>query len=265
MELMWRVIFLCLLMTSLRAIELSQPVFEGVTFTVCKVDGRTDKLSLYLWDKEGKLYGDFDRLAKGLKRDGVTLGFAMNGGMFEATFMPVGLLISDSKQRGALNLKTGKGNFFVKPNGVFAVVDGTFKIVASEKWGAVTGAVQQATQSGPLLVQAGVINPVFTANSQSVFVRNAVGVSAASGSQGASEMDGANVAWLVISNQPVNFYRLARFMKEKLGCSDALYLDGAVSSIYAPALGRNDSRFTLGPMIGVVATGGVSEIQVTTH
>jgi DNA-binding NarL/FixJ family response regulator len=33
---------------------------------------------------------------------------------------------------------------------------------------------------------------------------------------------------------------------------DALFLDGTVSSLYAPALKRNDFRMDLGPMIGVV-------------
>ena len=234
------VISFCLLCSSLGAFELSRPVFEGATFTVCKVDLRKDKLALFLNAPDGRPYENFERLAAMLKSDGTSLGFAMNAGMFEPDYRPVGLFIEDGRESAPLNLKSGKGNFFLKPNGVFAITAGAFGIVASEKWSAVAGPVQLATQSGPLLVENGAIHPGLSANSKSVYVRNAVGVSS------------PNEACFVISDRPVTFYRLARFLKDGLGCPNALYLDGAVSSIYAPSLRRNDAKYKLGPILGVM-------------
>jgi len=49
----------------------------------------------------------------------------------------------------------------------------------------------------------------------------------------------------------VTFHEFAQFFRDTLGCRDALYLDGSVSSLYAPQLGRADRRAKLGPMFGV--------------
>jgi len=38
-----------------------------------------------------------------------------------------------------------------------------------------------------------------------------------------------------------------------LHCSNALYLDGSISSIYAPSIQRADYLWPLGPIIGVYA------------
>jgi uncharacterized protein YigE (DUF2233 family) len=56
----------------------------------------------------------------------------------------------------------------------------------------------------------------------------------------------------VISNAPVTFYEFAMYFRDQLHCQDALYLDGAVSSLFHPESGRNDSTVDLGPMIAVV-------------
>jgi uncharacterized protein YigE (DUF2233 family) len=60
-------------------------------------------------------------------------------------------------------------------------------------------------------------------------------------------------AFFVISDAPVSFGRLARFLRDGLGCPDALYLDGAVSSLWAPALHREDSASGLGTFVVVLS------------
>jgi uncharacterized protein YigE (DUF2233 family) len=58
-----------------------------------------------------------------------------------------------------------------------------------------------------------------------------------------------------ISEEPVNFHDFARFFRDRLGCADALFLDGgSASGLYAPELGRNDwpPWEGYGPIIGVV-------------
>jgi uncharacterized protein YigE (DUF2233 family) len=55
----------------------------------------------------------------------------------------------------------------------------------------------------------------------------------------------------VISEARVNFFEFARFFRDELGCGEALYLDGSISSLYAPALRRADDHASLGPMFAV--------------
>jgi uncharacterized protein YigE (DUF2233 family) len=63
--------------------------------------------------------------------------------------------------------------------------------------------------------------------------------------------DGKLVA--AISNAPVNFHRFARFFRDVLNTPDALYIDGKVSRLYSPELGRHDIGFPMGPILGVIA------------
>ena len=58
-----------------------------------------------------------------------------------------------------------------------------------------------------------------------------------------------------ISNEPVTFYEFASLFRDALHCDNALFLDGSVSALYAPNLGRNDFTLPMGPMVGVVAKG----------
>jgi uncharacterized protein YigE (DUF2233 family) len=53
-----------------------------------------------------------------------------------------------------------------------------------------------------------------------------------------------------ISDGPVSFGAFARLFRDALGCRNALFLDGSISSLYAPALGRADGVYPVGPIIG---------------
>jgi uncharacterized protein YigE (DUF2233 family) len=152
---------------------------------------------------------------------------------------PVGLFVSHERQLRPLNLADGRGNFFLKPNGVFFLTAAGPNIVRSAKYAAVQDPVLLATQSGPLLLEDGEIHPAFRAESKSKHIRNGVGVR-------------GREAIFAISNAPVTFYEFAKYFKDQLRCRDALYFDGVVSSLYYPELGRADSTVNLGPMIGVV-------------
>ena len=96
-----------------------------------------------------------------------------------------------------------------------------------------------ATQSGPMLVLDGRIHPRFSADGESRLVRNGVGVA------------DPRTAFFVISEDPVSFGRLARFFRDALGCRDALFLDGTVSSLWDPSAARQDGYASLGPLIAV--------------
>jgi uncharacterized protein YigE (DUF2233 family) len=113
------------------------------------------------------------------------------------------------------------------------------QIVSSTKYSAPANEVLLATQSGPLLLEDGAINPAFNPTSRSKHIRNGVGVR-------------GSAAIFVISNEPVSFHELAAYFKDRLHCRDALYFDGVVSSLFAPRYNRKDSTADLGPMIAVV-------------
>jgi prepilin-type processing-associated H-X9-DG protein len=53
-----------------------------------------------------------------------------------------------------------------------------------------------------------------------------------------------------ISENPVSFGAFARLFRDRLGCRNALFLDGSVSSLYAPSLARADVGRPMGPILG---------------
>ena len=61
-----------------------------------------------------------------------------------------------------------------------------------------------------------------------------------------------NQVYFVISNQAVNFYEFAQYFRDELACTDALYFDGSISSLWAPSMGRGNNKNALGPIVGVV-------------
>jgi uncharacterized protein YigE (DUF2233 family) len=214
--------------------------FEGSRFTACRYDARRLSLELVVEDGAGPLRS-FDRLRDHLGPRAARLLFAMNAGMFDEAGRPIGLYVEDGRQRHEINLRPGPGNFHMLPNGVFAAdAAGHVSIVQSADYDA-DSHPRWATQSGPMLVIDGALHPQISANGTSLYIRNGVGVA------------DSNTAWFVISDEPVSFGRLARFLRDGLGCRNALYFDGAVSSLWDPAAERMDSGYPLGPMVAIFA------------
>jgi uncharacterized protein YigE (DUF2233 family) len=219
---------------------LAAPLLAGADpFTAITVDTRAEHLELFLNDDQGASFRRLHRLDAWLKSQNRQLRFAMNAGMFEPDLSPVGLFVAHGRELKPLNLADGRGNFFLKPNGVFYLTAAGPGIVRSTKYSERAAEVLLATQSGPLLLEGGVINPAFGPASKSKHIRNGVGVR-------------GTEAIFVISNEPVTFYEFATYFKDQLHCQDALYFDGAVSSLLAPEFRRSDSTVDLGPMIAVM-------------
>ncbi len=173
-----------------------------------------------------------------------TLLFAMNAGMYDGNFAPIGYTVINGKQIRALNLKQGGGNFHLMPNGVFWQDHQGFYITESQSMAKKLASGAKpifATQSGPMLVIDGNIHPAFDANSTSRKYRNGVGVCGRNPSR----------VKFVISDTPVSFYEFADFFKSQLGCDNALFLDGgSASALYSQTLSRNDNKY-MGVMIAV--------------
>ncbi len=212
---------------------------RGIEATVCTIDTRRDRVQVFLRDESGTPFKFFSALQRHLNRKQQELLVAMNAGMYHENYEPVGLLVAGGHELAPLNLQTAPGNFFLKPNGVFAITRAGPRIVESSRYSSLAD-VELATQSGPMLVIDGALHPSFRKDSTSKYVRNGVGV-----------LDEHRVLF-VISEQPVTFYEFATLFRDGLGCKDALYLDGGVSSLYSAALKRSDVRAALGPILAVV-------------
>jgi uncharacterized protein YigE (DUF2233 family) len=217
-------------------------IFEASRFTVCAVDTRLEDVSLAWADDHGAPLRSFARLASAMGTESGRVAFAMNAGMFDQQGRPIGLLVEDGVTRSPINTRTGGGNFYMKPNGIFWMAkDGTLGLEPTDRYTSHQATPRWATQSGPMLVIEGGLNPQIAPDGTSKFVRNGVGVS------------NPHSAFFVISEEPVSFGRMARLFRDALGCPNALYFDGAVSSLWAPALGRRDDAHDLGPLVVVTA------------
>lgn len=214
--------------------------FEGDLFTVCRDPDAS--IELHVAGRDNRPYRSFAALEHVLGPRADQVRFAMNAGMFDEEGRPIGLAIADGHELRPINRREkGGGNFHLQPNGVFLVrKDGRAEVVTTAAYRPSPDIVT-ATQSGPMLVVDGAVNPRFDTDGRSRFVRNGVGVDAA----------GAPV--FAISDSLVSFGKFARLFREALGCRNALYFDGSVSSLWDPANGRMDSFTAIGPMVVAVA------------
>ena len=220
------------------------------SYSVCSLNAQAltdERYSLKLfWQQPDSTQSllTFDTLLKTLPAN-QTLNFAMNAGMYNENYAPIGYTVIDSEEKRALNLKEGGGNFHLLPNGVL--------------WWGKTGKVQitesnalneqlkndkakpcHATQSGPMLVINNEIHPQFNPDSTSLKIRNGAGV-----------CDDGHIKF-VNSDEPVTFYQFASLFKDDLSCPNALFLDGGIASaLYAPSIEKHDKK-EMGVMIGLV-------------
>lgn len=232
------VLFACA--AHVKAVDFSTAKIGGKRLTICRVNVAREQLRLFWRDDAGVPIKRLSRLAEITDARGEKLAFAMNAGMYHGDFSPVGVLVSEGKELSSLNTSKGEGNFFMKPNGVFFVTGHAAGVMETSRYAIMEERPVLATQSGPMLVHEGKVNPLFRPESDSRLYRNGVGAPT------------RDTAVFVISEDPVNFFEFATFFRDSLHCSEALFLDGTVCSLYAPSLGRNDFRMDLGPMIGVV-------------
>lgn len=244
---MWMSLIGALLLCSgvCQAVECGAKSVGDVAFTVCQVDLKSDHLELFWRDEAGRPYRQFSALREALQAKAKTLVFAVNGGMYEPDFSPVGLFVAEGEELKPLNRHIGFGNFSQQPNGVFLVEGGSARVMTTDDYDKERPKPSLATQSGPMLVHDGEIttSAVMNPNSTSRKIRN--GVCAPS----------SDAVVFALSESPVTFYEFASYFRDTLHCREALYLDGTISRLYAPSLHREDGS-EMGPMLGVVGSSG---------
>jgi uncharacterized protein YigE (DUF2233 family) len=230
------------------AAELHQYLYNQISITSCNVDMQRDHLRMYWKDPDGNLFGTFSRLRNWLRPQGNDLFCATNAGIYDKQYRPLGLYIEAGITLRKLNTRQNAyGNFYLQPNGVFIVSDDAAHIIDTtsvnaepERW---LAHARYATQSGPMLLRNGEINSAFAPDSLNIFVRNAVCI------------DDRHQVILNMARNPITFYDFARFLRDRLHCVDALYLDGNISRIY-PSLEAD-----LGPSFGAI----IAVINQTEH
>lgn len=224
------------------------------TYSICSVNTdafNNERYSLQLFWQQANTSGNnpqplltFDNLLTSLPAN-QTLNFAMNAGMYNGSFAPIGYTVIEGKEVRALNLNEGGGNFHLLPNGVmWWDKSGNVQITESnalyEQLKNDAAQPWYATQSGPMLVINDEIHPQFNPDSSSIKFRNGVGVCS----------DGS--IQFVNSDEPVTFYQFASLFKDDLSCPNALFLDGGIASaLYAPIIDKHDKK-EMGVMIGMV-------------
>jgi prepilin-type processing-associated H-X9-DG protein len=209
------------------------------TYSVCQFDPAKDEMALYWRGSDGAPLASTDRLAADVAAKGRKLIFAMNAGMFDTALAPVGLYVENGRQMHGANTRNGQGNFHLKPNGVFYFGNGKAGVMETGRFLRSRIIAPFATQSGPMLVIDGQIHPKIQPTGLSEKIRNGVGV----------RDDGTVV--FAISMAPVSFHAFAELFRDQIGARNALFLDGSVSTLYAPPLPSVGGWSNLGPMLGV--------------
>jgi uncharacterized protein YigE (DUF2233 family) len=212
---------------------------ESARYVICEFDASAD-IELFLQDRSGVTFGDFDRVRDALAGRNRKLLFAMNAGMYHADRSPVGLYVESGRKLKRLSTADGPGNFSLKPNGVFYVANGMAGVLETKAFQQSKIKPTFATQSGPMLVIDGKLHPRFLKHSTSRYRRNGVGVA------------GSRVVF-ALADTPVTFHQFGRAFRDVLKTPNALYLDGNISRLYSADLNRNDFGRTMGPIVTVSA------------
>jgi uncharacterized protein YigE (DUF2233 family) len=125
------------------------------------VDPQKQDLRLYWKNDSGEIFRSIKNLKDHIENKKKKLLFAMNGGMYQTDNSPLGLYIENFKKIKSLNTRSGSGNFYLKPNGVFYITKDNKAGVCQTGEYANKKDVKYATQSGPLLLVNGKIHSAF--------------------------------------------------------------------------------------------------------
>lgn len=207
-------------------------------FVTYQVDVKKSDLKLYWKDDKNANFRSIYNLKTWVEHQNRTLVFAMNGGMYMQDNSPLGLYIENKNILSPLNTDSANGNFYLKPNGVFYITTDNVPAICETMNFVNNGKIKYATQSGPMLVIDGMIHSAFKEGSTNLNIRNGVGILP------------NNEVIFVMSKTEINFYDFSNYFK-KLGCKNALYLDGFVSRTYLPEKNWVQTDGDFGVIIGV--------------
>ena len=134
-----------------RRLYLTDPT---LTLQSYRVDAQKERIAMYWQDRHGKAWGSPAFAAGGIDGDG-RVQMAMNGGIYDKAYAPLGLYIEDGKRLTPVNRFRRRRNFFIRP----AAYSGGKRWRKSCRCRRTNlPAIRYAVQSGPMLIENGVIN-----------------------------------------------------------------------------------------------------------
>jgi len=213
-------------------------IVEDELFISYIVNPKKQNLEFFWKNEKGENFKNAENLISWLKSKNKKLLFSTNGGMYKKDNSPQGLYVENTITKSEIDALNGNGNFYLKPNGVFYLTTEKNPIICKTEDFVNNGMIKYATQSGPMLVIDGEIHTAFKKNSTNLNIRNGVGILP------------NNQIIFAISKKEINFYDFAEYFK-KLGCKNALYLDGFVSRTYLPEKNWKQIDGNFGVIIGV--------------
>ena len=140
---------------------------------------------------------------------------AMNGGIYDKAYEPLGLYIENGEQIKPLN-RLRRRQLFIRPGGVFWLKGQRAGITPINKFKP-SPEITYAVQSGPMLIENGAINWRLKPSASSRKLRNGVGI------------DKQGRVVFMLSERETNFYDFACYAQSKLHVRQMLYLDGTIS------------------------------------
>lgn len=231
------------------ALQCQAQTVRDAGYLVCSIDLTIAGPRLFWKGPDGEPYRTFSAVAESVAAGGKSLVFAMNAGMYAEDFSPMGLYVEDGEElhpANRLEMTSSAGvipNFYKKPNGIFFLTGDEAGILPTGVFLKKKQPVTFATQSGPMLVIDGKINPIFIPGSSDRTRRSGVGI-----------CEGGTVRF-AISDGRVNFHDFATLFRDDLKCRDALFFDGGRGAgVFVREMGREDwsGHCGYGPMIGLV-------------
>ena len=232
------IILLIIAIISVGFYQFGKPANEDDRFVSYIVNPKKQNLEFFWKNKKEEHFKNAENLISWLKSKNKKLLFSTNGGMYKKDNSPQGLYVENTITKSEIDTSNGKGNFYLKPNGVFYLTTDKNPMICKTENFLSNEKIKYATQSGPMLVIDGEIHTAFKKNSPNLNIRNGVGILP------------NNQIIFAISKKEINFYDFAEYFK-KLGCKNALYLDGFVSRTYLPEKNWNQIDGNFGVIIGV--------------
>lgn len=211
--------------------------FENIALTHCVADPSEHRISTAFGQGSSGRFGSLAAFAETV--DKRTIAFAVNGGPAGDDGKPKGYYVENKQRMTELDLGSGDGNFYIKPNGVFYGTGNAWRLRTTPSfYSGVRDRPQFGTQSGPMLLVDGKLPSEIAENGPSRAIRSGVGIS------------GDGKAHFVVSQKPLSFGQLARFFRDEAKARNALFLASNRSALWDPATGRLDNA-SVGPIIVV--------------
>ncbi len=215
----------------------STVVFEKIPLSHCIANPSEHRITTAYAQASGDRFGSLAAFAETV--DKRTIAFAINGGPAGDDGKPKGYFVQNKQRIAELDLGSGDGNFYIKPNGVFYGTGNAWRLRTTPSfYSGVRDRPQFGTQSGPMLLVDGKLPSEISENGPSRAIRSGVGI----GSDGK--------AHFVVSQKPLSFGQLARFFRDEAKVKNALFLASNRSALWDPATKRLDNG-SVGPIIVV--------------